>query len=111
MELTDLNFDTMVGQNGLTLVDFWAPWCGPCRTVAPVVESLAAEYDGQVSFGKLNTDENPVISQRHNVMSIPTLLLFRNGEVVDRIVGAVPRVFLDSAIQKQLRGANYTGYD
>ena len=77
--------------SGVALVDFWAPWCGPCRMVAPVVEELSDDYDGQVKFVKLNTDENPLVSGKYGIRSIPTLLLFKGGEAVGQVVGFRPK--------------------
>ncbi len=84
------------------LVDFWAPWCGPCRMVGPVVEELATEYAGRVKFVKLNTDENMEVSARYGIQSIPTLAIFRNGKVVDGVLGAVPKKYLRDMLEKQL---------
>ena len=84
------------------LVDFWAEWCGPCRMIGPIVEEIANEYDGKAVIGKLNVDENPDISMNYGVRSIPTLLVFKGGEVVDRIVGAVPKNMIASKIEAQL---------
>jgi thioredoxin 1 len=91
-EFTDSNFDQEALKSDLpVMVDFWAPWCAPCRMVGPIIEELANSYSGKVKVGKLNTDDNPVIASRYGVMSIPTILLFKNGQIVDRIVGAVPK--------------------
>jgi thioredoxin 1 len=86
--LTDATFRPFIQGNGVSLVDFWAPWCGPCRMVSPIVEELAREYSGRAAFGKLNVDENPNTSAQFNIMGIPTLLIFRRGRNVDSIVGA-----------------------
>lgn len=101
-DLSDATFDREVAGNDILLVDFWAPWCGPCRMVAPVIRQLAKDYQGRVAFGKLNTDENPTVSLRFRVMSIPTLMLFKNGKPVDMLVGAAPRPTIERMIQKHL---------
>ena len=98
--MTDSTFDSFINQHPLILVDFWAPWCGPCRIVAPVIESLAKEYAGKVVFGKLNTDENPATSGRFNIMAIPTLLILKNAKLVDQVVGAVPKARLEETLRK-----------
>jgi thioredoxin 1 len=91
-EFTDSNFDSeALKADKPVLVDFWAPWCAPCRMVGPIIEELSGSYSGKVKIGKLNTDDNPVIASRYGIMSIPTILLFKNGEIVDRIVGAAPK--------------------
>ena len=95
--LSDAMFDEFVKNNQLAVVDCWAEWCGPCRMIAPVIEELAKEFAGKVAFGKLNVDENPNTAARFGVMSIPTLLVIKDGSVVDTIVGAVPK---DHIVQK-----------
>jgi thioredoxin 1 len=91
-EVTDATFEQEVLKAPRpVLVDFWAPWCGPCRMVAPIVEELAEEYDGKVNFVKLNTDDNPIIASRYDIRSIPTLLVFRGGQAVGQIIGFRPK--------------------
>ncbi len=87
--VTDANFDDLIRSSRPILVDCWAPWCGPCRVIAPVIEELAREFGNRAVIGKLNVDENPSTAQRFQIRSIPTLLFFKNGELVDSIVGAV----------------------
>ena len=88
---TDSFDEEVVKSQGLVMVDFWATWCGPCKIVAPVVEELAKEYEGKVTFAKLNTDENPDIASRYSIRGIPTLMFFKDGKVMDQVVGAVPK--------------------
>jgi thioredoxin 1 len=96
-------WDTEVTKaQGLIMVDFWAPWCAPCRMVSPTVEELAKEYQGRMKFLKLNTDENPDIASKYNIMGIPTLMFFKDGRSVDSIVGAVPKQQLKSKIDSLL---------
>jgi thioredoxin 1 len=91
-EFTDGDFDSQVLKADTpVLVDFWAPWCGPCRMISPMVEELAAENAGSVKIGKLNIDDNPDSAQKYDVSSIPTLMIFKNGEVVERVVGVQPK--------------------
>jgi thioredoxin 1 len=102
-QLNDDNFETEVLQSDLpALVDFWAPWCGPCRIVGPVVEELAKQFAGQVKVAKMNVDENQKTPTKYNIRGIPTLILFKGGQVVDQIVGAVPRAKLVSMIESNL---------
>ena len=92
LEFKDATFDEDVLQSETpVLVDFWAPWCGPCRMLAPTVDAIAEEYEGKVKVGKVNTDENPQIATQHQINSIPTLMIFKGGEVVERLVGAIPK--------------------
>jgi thioredoxin 1 len=103
VELTEHSFGTEVEQgSGVTVVDFWAPWCGPCRFVAPVIEELAGVYAGRVKFAKLNVDDAPSTSATYGIRSIPTIAIFRDGEVVDGVVGAVPRAQLEERIRAVL---------
>lgn len=103
IEFTDTNFQETVLDNGkLSVVDFWAPWCGPCKMVGPIIEELSKEYDGQVSIGKVNVDENPEISQKYGVRNIPTILFIKDGEVVDKHVGAAPKNVLAKKIQERM---------
>jgi thioredoxin 1 len=103
VQVTDQTFDeTVINADQLVLVDFWAEWCGPCKMIAPVLEELATELDGQLVIGKLDVDENPDTSAAYGVLSIPTLLLFKDGEPVDRIVGAQPKAQLLKRLQPHL---------
>ena len=103
MVLTQTTFDeTLATTEGLLLVDFWASWCGPCRAIAPVLDSLVAESGGKVKLAKVNVDEEPALAGRHQIRSIPTILLVKDGRIVDRVVGAVPRTTLDAKIQTAL---------
>ena len=97
--LTEQNYDeALLAAEGLVMVDFWAEWCGPCRAVAPVLEELAEASDGEVTLLKVNVDENPGLAARYEIRSIPTILFVKDGEVVDRVVGAVPKAALEKLI-------------
>lgn len=101
--VTDVSFEQEVIQSDLpVLVDFWAPWCGPCRMVAPVVEEIAAQYEGQLKVVKVNTDENPQVAGKYGIRSIPTLMIFKDGQKVDMVVGAVPKTTLATTLDKYL---------
>ncbi|HVH13217.1 MAG TPA: thioredoxin [Longimicrobium sp.] len=102
-EITDGNFQSEIVENeGLSMVDFWAAWCGPCRIIAPFVEQIADEYSGRVTVGKLDVDSNQRTAAQFNVRSIPTVLFFKGGQVVDQVIGAVPKQALDRKIQEHL---------
>ena len=101
--LTDDNFEEEIESiSGLAMVDFWAEWCGPCRLVGPVVAELAAEYAGQVKVGKLDVDSNRLTSQRYGIRSIPSILYFKDGQLVDQVIGAVPKSHLEQKIQQHV---------
>ncbi|MBI4428598.1 MAG: thioredoxin [Ignavibacteriales bacterium] len=103
VEVTDTNFQTEVlNSQTPVLVDFWAEWCGPCKMIAPVVEELAREYDGKLKVGKVDVDSNQQVSMQFGVRSIPTLLIFKAGKVVDQVIGAVPKRLLAEKIAKHL---------
>jgi thioredoxin 1 len=102
IEVTDATFKEMIHRYPLMVVDCWAPWCAPCHMVAPVIEEMARDYAGRVLFGKLNVDENREVSMQYQIMGIPTLLVFKNGKLVDRIVGAMPRQSLEPKITRYL---------
>jgi thioredoxin 1 len=102
MELTDETFTVNVQNHSLVVVDCWAPWCGPCNMVSPIVEEMAQDYAGRILFGKLNVDENQRVAMQYEIMSIPTLLVFKEGKLVDRVVGAMPRQMLEPKITRYL---------
>jgi len=101
--VSDASFEQDVLKSDVpVLVDFWAPWCGPCRMVAPIVDEIAKEFDGKIKVFKLNTDENPNVASQFGIRSIPTLMVFKDGQKVDTVVGAVPKTTLSSTIGKYL---------
>jgi thioredoxin 1 len=102
VHVTDSSFDEITNKHPLALIDFWASWCGPCQALAPTIEELAKEYAGKVFIGKLNVDENPQTAERFQVFSIPTMLIMKNGQQIDRIVGCVQKKFIEAALRKHL---------
>jgi thioredoxin 1 len=103
VELTDSNFEQLAIQSEKpVMIDFWAEWCGPCRMVAPIVEEMSGEYDGKAVIGKVNVDENPDISMKYGIRNIPTIIFLKNGEMVDKSVGAVPKNVLTEKIDNLL---------
>ena len=102
-DVSDATFEAEVLKSSIpVLVDFWAPWCGPCRAVAPVVDEIANEYKGRLKVLKLNTDENPKTAQSYRISGIPSLMVFKNGQPVEQVVGAVPKSTLSSAVDKHV---------
>lgn len=102
VEITDSNFNEVINSDKPVLVDFWAEWCGPCKMIAPVVDELASDYDGKAVIGKVDVDSNPEVAGKFGIRSIPTLLVFKNGEVVDKQVGAVNKSILSQKLDAQL---------
>ncbi len=100
--ITDANFKEVLNTDKPVLVDFWAEWCGPCKMIGPIVKELAADYDGKAVIAKVNVDENPSTSAEFGIRSIPTLLIFKNGEIVDKQIGAVPKAVLAGKLDAQL---------
>ena len=102
IEITDANFEEIMKSEHSILVDFWAEWCGPCKMIGPVVEELAGEYEGKAIIGKVDVDSNPNVAAKFGIRSIPTLLFFKGGEIVDKQVGAVPKTVLSQKLDAQL---------
>ena len=102
IHITDSNFNEIVNQHSLALIDCWAPWCGPCLALAPTIEELTEKYTGKVLVGKLNVDDNPRTAERFQIFSIPTMLIMKNGREVDRIVGLVPKNHVEAVLRKHL---------
>lgn len=102
IEITDDNFEKIIATDKPVLVDFWAEWCGPCKMIGPIVEELAGDYDGKAVVGKIDVDSNPNLSAKYGIRSIPTLLVFKNGEIVDKQVGAVQKNVLAQKLDAQL---------
>jgi thioredoxin 1 len=100
--LTDANFDATINSDKPVLVDFWAEWCGPCKMIGPVVEELAGDYEGKAVVAKLNVDENPQTTAKFGVRNIPTLLVFKKGQIVDKQIGAVPKAVLAKKLEAQV---------
>jgi thioredoxin 1 len=100
IEINDSDFNENIKKYQTIVIDCWAPWCGPCRMVEPVIEDLAGELQGKIVFGKLNIDENQITASKYAIMSIPSLLVFKNGELVDKIVGAIPKDILKAKLDK-----------
>ena len=106
LQFTDTNFQASVlDSKGVTVVDFWAQWCGPCRAIGPVIEELSSTYEGKAQIGKVDVDDNPELSQQYGIRSIPTILILKDGEVVDTIVGAPSKNTLVDKIEAQLEAA------
>ena len=102
LELTDNNIDQIISDSKPVLIDFWAEWCGPCHMVAPIIQELADEYDGRAIVAKLDVDANPVTAQKYGIRSIPTLIITKNGEVVDQQIGVVPKAVISSNLDAQI---------
>ncbi len=102
IEITDANFEEIIKSEHPILVDFWAEWCGPCKMIGPVVEEIAGEYEGKAVIGKVDVDANPAVATKFGIRSIPTLLFFKGGEIVDKQVGAVPKAVLAQKLEAQI---------
>ena len=102
LQITDANIHSLLAEGKPLVVDFWAPWCGPCKMMLPIIDELAAQYDGKISIGKLNVDENPETCEKYGIMNIPTMLFFKNGELVQRHVGACRKADLEKIAETLL---------
>jgi len=103
IEINDSNFESEVANSDVpVLIDFWAPWCGPCKAIAPMVEEISSSYEGRIKVGKLNVDENQSTTMKFGIRSIPTLIMFKGGEAVDQIIGAVPKGEIERVVEKSL---------
>jgi len=102
IEITDTNFDEIIKSEQPVLMDFWAEWCGPCKMIGPIVEELAADYEGKATITKLDVDSNPDIASKFGIRSIPTLLIFKGGKEVDKVIGAVPKSVLADKLEAQI---------
>ncbi|MGA2368519.1 MAG: thioredoxin [Dehalococcoidia bacterium] len=102
LEVNEKNIDDTIKNNPALVVDCWAPWCGPCRMMSPVIDELASDYKGKIAFGKLNTDDNREIAEKYQIQAIPTLLIFKDGKLADRKVGALPKKVLEAELPKSL---------
>ena len=102
IEITDSNFEEIINSDKPVLIDFWAEWCGPCKMIGPVVEELAGDYDGKAVIGKVNVDETPNVSAKFGIRSIPTLLVFKGGEIVDKQIGDEPKQVLSDKLNAQI---------
>jgi len=103
IEITDNNFEEILNSDKPVMVDFWAEWCGPCKMISPLVEEMAGEYNGKAVIGQVDVDNNPSVSAKFGIRSIPTLLFFKNGEVVDKQIGAVPKTVLANKLEAHLQ--------
>ncbi len=103
INLTDSNFDIEKSKYSLLVVDFWAAWCGPCKMISPIIEQLAEQYAGKIVFGKVNVDENPHVSQRFGIQSIPTLMIVKEGHVIDVMIGALPKGQIENRIEQHIQ--------
>ena len=102
IQVTDSDFESLIQEYPLMVVDCWATWCGPCQMLAPVIDDLARDYAGRIVFGKLDVDENPRTAMNFGIMSVPTLLIIKDGKLVDQIIGAVPRDYIESKLRKHM---------